>query len=408
MHDDVLVDVDGRSDHGGRGRGPPTRRAVGRPDPPRPRQLPQPCVPPRAAGAHARASGAGPSGPGASRCTPWPRSSTPDSYFELARDDLRRDARDRDHARSGEFHYLHHQPDGTPYDDPNAMGRALLAAADDAGIRIRAARHVLPRGRVRTSAGRRPGALHRRLGDAVGRAGRRLRRPSWSASPSTRCVQFPSTSCPSWSEAAAGRPLHVHLSEQVAENEAVPRGPRPYADPAARGRRCPRADDHRRARHAPHRRRHRAPRRDRDPRLLLPHHRARPRRRDRARRGGCSDAGATLTLGSDSHAVIDLFEEMRAVEMHERLASQRRGHWSAARAARCCDVRRPPLARVRRRRPDRAGPARRPRHRRPRHDPHRGHRRDAGDARVRRHRRRRPWSCGQVVTGQPSSARSDG
>ena len=41
------------------------------------------------------------------------------------------------------------------------------------------------------------------------------------------------------------------------------------------------------------------------------------------------DAGATLTLGSDSHAVIDLFEEMRAVEMHERLASQERGHWSA-------------------------------------------------------------------------------
>ena len=41
------------------------------------------------------------------------------------------------------------------------------------------------------------------------------------------------------------------------------------------------------------------------------------------------DAGATLTLGSDSHAVIDMIEEMRAVEMHERLASQQRGHWSA-------------------------------------------------------------------------------
>ena len=27
--------------------------------------------------------------------------------------------------------------------------------------------------------------------------------------------------------------------------------------------------------------------------------------------------------------MIDLFEEMRAVEMHERLASQQRGHWSA-------------------------------------------------------------------------------
>ncbi len=41
------------------------------------------------------------------------------------------------------------------------------------------------------------------------------------------------------------------------------------------------------------------------------------------------DAGSRLTLGSDSHAVIDLFEEMRAVELDERLATQERGHWSA-------------------------------------------------------------------------------
>ena len=41
-------------------------------------------------------------------------------------------------------------------------------------------------------------------------------------------------------------------------------------------------------------------------------------------------AGAALTLGSDSHAVIDLFEEMRAVELDERLASHQRGHWRAA------------------------------------------------------------------------------
>ena len=33
------------------------------------------------------------------------------------------------------------------------------------------------------------------------------------------------------------------------------------------------------------------------------------------------DAGARLALGSDSHAVIDLFEEARAVELDERLAS---------------------------------------------------------------------------------------
>ena len=42
------------------------------------------------------------------------------------------------------------------------------------------------------------------------------------------------------------------------------------------------------------------------------------------------ERGSPLTLGSDSHAVIDLFEEMRAVELDERLATLQRGHWSAA------------------------------------------------------------------------------
>ena len=40
-------------------------------------------------------------------------------------------------------------------------------------------------------------------------------------------------------------------------------------------------------------------------------------------------AGARLCLGSDSHAVIDLFEEARAVELDERLATGERGHHSA-------------------------------------------------------------------------------
>jgi formiminoglutamate deiminase len=41
-------------------------------------------------------------------------------------------------------------------------------------------------------------------------------------------------------------------------------------------------------------------------------------------------AGSPLALGSDSHAVIDPFEEARALELDERLASERRGHWTAA------------------------------------------------------------------------------
>ena len=44
----------------------------------------------------------------------------------------------------GEFHYLHHQPDGTPYADPNEMGEALMSAATEAGIRITLLDTLLP------------------------------------------------------------------------------------------------------------------------------------------------------------------------------------------------------------------------------------------------------------------------
>ncbi|MFW6058259.1 MAG: amidohydrolase family protein, partial [Persicimonas sp.] len=36
----------------------------------------------------------------------------------------------------GEFHYLHHQPDGTPYGDPNELANRVIRAARDVGIRI--------------------------------------------------------------------------------------------------------------------------------------------------------------------------------------------------------------------------------------------------------------------------------
>ncbi|MCA0294237.1 MAG: formimidoylglutamate deiminase [Actinobacteria bacterium] len=41
------------------------------------------------------------------------------------------------------------------------------------------------------------------------------------------------------------------------------------------------------------------------------------------------EAGARLTLGSDSHTVIDPFAEARGLAMHERLASGRRDGWTA-------------------------------------------------------------------------------
>jgi formiminoglutamate deiminase len=42
------------------------------------------------------------------------------------------------------------------------------------------------------------------------------------------------------------------------------------------------------------------------------------------------DAGAQLSLGTDQHAQIDLFAEARGVEAHERLASGRRGRFAPA------------------------------------------------------------------------------
>ena len=49
-------------------------------------------------------------------------------------------------------------------------------------------------------------------------------------------------------------------------------------------------------------------------------------------------AGSRITLGSDSHAVIDLFEEARAVELDERLRSLRRGHFDGAALLRAATV----------------------------------------------------------------------
>ncbi len=36
----------------------------------------------------------------------------------------------------GEFHYLHHDPDGHPYDDPNLLAKEVVRAAGDIGLRI--------------------------------------------------------------------------------------------------------------------------------------------------------------------------------------------------------------------------------------------------------------------------------
>ena len=59
----------------------------------------------------------------------------PDNYFALARATFGEMAL-AGVTGVGEFHYVHHAPDGSPYEDPNAMGAAVIAAAREVGIRI--------------------------------------------------------------------------------------------------------------------------------------------------------------------------------------------------------------------------------------------------------------------------------
>ncbi|MGH9216679.1 MAG: amidohydrolase family protein, partial [Acidimicrobiales bacterium] len=59
----------------------------------------------------------------------------PDGLFELARATYGEMALAGITA-VGEFHYLHHRPDGRSYGDANVMGGALVAAAAEAGVRL--------------------------------------------------------------------------------------------------------------------------------------------------------------------------------------------------------------------------------------------------------------------------------
>lgn len=260
---------------------------------------------------------------------------TPDSYHALARAAYAEMAAAGIGA-VGEFHYLHHQPDGTPYDDPNEMGRALLAAADDVGIRIR----LLDTCYLTAGIGQPAEGVQRRFSDGTADA--------WAervaafdddrvgaAIHSVRAVpQEQMGTVAAW---AADRPLHVHVSEQPAENDAcrAAYGLSPTAVLAGAGVLGPRTT----LVHATHVS-------DADVRLigdagclvcLCP-----TTERDLAdglgRGADLLAAGVRIALGSDSHAVIDLFEEMRGVEMHDRLRTGVRGHWSAPALLDCATV----------------------------------------------------------------------
>ncbi|HEX7210735.1 MAG TPA: formimidoylglutamate deiminase [Propionibacteriaceae bacterium] len=256
----------------------------------------------------------------------------PDSYLALARAVFAEMA-SAGYTVVGEFHYLHHDQRGHPYGDPNAMGAALIQAAADVGIRLTlldvcylagglAATGYLPLDPVQTRFS--DGDVdhwQQRVSSLVDRDLVRM----GAAVHSVRAV--PAEALSTIEKAAQQRPLHVHLSEQPAENAAT----QAYygCTPTEL------LDDHGllNARttvvHATHLT-------DSDIKTLGANQTSAcfcpTTERDLADGIGparrLADAGSALTLGSDQHAIIDPFEELRGLEMHERLATGERGRFT--------------------------------------------------------------------------------
>ncbi|SNY29632.1 formimidoylglutamate deiminase [Paractinoplanes atraurantiacus] len=266
----------------------------------------------------------------------------PSSYLELARAVYAEMALAGITA-VGEFHYLHHAPDGVRYADPNAMGHALIAAAAEAGIRITLLDTLYLTagvdGAPLTGVQRRFGdtdfdgwasrvaglaaAPHARIGAAV-HSVRAVPAPAMS-----EMATWASSSAAHAAVDAARRPVHVHLSEQPAENEQcrAVHGCTPTELLDRHGLLGPNVT----AVHATHLT-------GRDVKALggsgtgvcmCP-----TTERDLADgigpAGELAAHGSPLSLGSDGHAVIDMFEEIRGLEMNERVSRLQRGRFSPA------------------------------------------------------------------------------
>ncbi len=258
----------------------------------------------------------------------------PDLYLALARA-VFAEMLAAGYTSVGEFHYVHHGAGGRRYDDPNAMGQALIQAAHDVGIRLTLLDTCYLQGGL-TPQGHLPldevqtrfsdGSVQAwadRVADLKGAERVRI----GAAAHSVRALT--TRELDEFAEATVGRVVHAHVSEQPAENLAVQafHGRTPMELLGQAGL----LDENFTAVHATHLS-------ERDLQYLeasgarvcfCP-----TTERDLADGVGPSRAlraaGVPLCLGSDQHAVIDPFEEMRGLEMHERLLSHERGRFTPA------------------------------------------------------------------------------
>ena len=261
----------------------------------------------------------------------------PDNYYRLARATFAEMAL-AGIGVAGEFHYVHHRPGGGVYDDPNAMGISLAAAARDAGIRITLLDTLYLHGGFAPDApsgyappleeqARFSDGSAEEWADRVDCLAAAISSPTTAvgaAVHSVRAVDPTSIGIAARWAADNQAPLHVHVSEQPAENRRCLEtlGLTPIAVIADAGGLGPDTT----LVHATHAS-------GQDISLvgeagafccLCP-----TTERDLADGIGPSDAlalaGARLCVGSDSHAVVDLLEETRAVELGRRVTKLERG-----------------------------------------------------------------------------------
>ena len=236
-----------------------------------------------------------------------------------------------------EFHYLHHQPDGRPYDDPAAMSLALLDAARETGIGLT----LLPTLYMTGGFDGRPLSERQRRfrHDVEGylRLLERLRKEQSTrvrvgvALHSLRAVPEAAMRSVLESGLVADGPIHIHIAEQIGEVQdcLAIRNARPVEWLLD---------------HAPV-----------DARWCLVHatHLTDAEMRRLAASGAVAglcptteanlgdglfalksylDAGGRIGIGSDSHISVSVVEELRWLEYGQRLVTRRR-NVSASRAS---------------------------------------------------------------------------
>jgi len=255
----------------------------------------------------------------------------PDQYFELSRATMA-EMTLAGITAVGEFHYLHHQPGGRPYQRPE-MEDALVAAATESGLRLT----LLDTCYLRSGFDGEPlagAALRFTDEDAKAWArrsdrladGAQVRRGA--AIHSVRAVDQASMRVVAGWAAERQAPLHLHLSEQPAENAACLKStgltPTELVDA------CEVLGARTTAVHAIHLTKSDIARLgETGTRICV----CPTTERDLAD-GVCpadelQAAGSPLCVGSDSNGIVDLFEEARAIELDRRLVTGRRGWLSS-------------------------------------------------------------------------------